>query len=169
MELTFNFELDDWMAFQEHFLKNSKQFKRSKVIATFMLPAMFTGTIVFKYINGEPISMFGVLFFAMLSILWVLLYPRGMEKRSLKRMKRLIKTGDNTGIICEHKIILSKENITHITSDSEQKLKWKAIKKIEENHDYYFLYDTSVSAIIIPKDKAIVDLNELEIILKKYM
>jgi len=31
MKIEFDFELSDWMEFQKHFLKNSKQFKKSKL------------------------------------------------------------------------------------------------------------------------------------------
>ncbi|WP_422362445.1 YcxB family protein [Reichenbachiella sp.] len=40
------------------------------------------------------------------------------------------------------------------------------MKKIEETIDYYFLYNTAVSAIIIPKKKIENDLEELDKILK---
>ncbi len=36
MKLVYDFDLKDWMAFQENYLDNSKQFLRTKRIVTWM-------------------------------------------------------------------------------------------------------------------------------------
>lgn len=165
MEIKFEFDINDWMGFQMHFLETSKQFKRSKIIVTYMLPAAFSIIILFDILRGK-LNIVGIAIFGIISLLWVLIYPQRMTERARKRVRGIIEDGDNSSILGQHRIIFSDEGINHIEPESEQKMKWSGIKKFEENDDFYFLYNTSVSAIIIPKKKIDVDINSLDELLK---
>ena len=57
----------------------------------------------------------------------------------------------------------------HSMPESERKVTWNRIKKMEEKYTYYFLYDTVLSAIIIHKNKISNELKEVDQMLKKYL
>ena len=166
MELEFEFEIADWMELQKNYLKNSKHFKRTKNIVLFMLPVVFS-FLIFSDVLRNKFSFISIVIYGFASLLWILFYSKYLEKRALAKTRKMIEEGDNTGIIGKHKIILQEDGITHIEPESEKRIKWSGIKRLEENNDYYFLYNTTVSAIIIPKRKVAVDLDKLNRILIK--
>ena len=46
MEIEFEFEMNDLMKFQKNYMKNSKQFRRIKIIALAMMPLIFSVIIM---------------------------------------------------------------------------------------------------------------------------
>lgn len=165
MEIEFEFEMNDWMEFQKNYLKNSKQFRQTTIIVAAMVPVIFSLIIIIELLKGT-FNPFGVIIFGVVSILWVAFYPKRLKKRTLAKTKKMIEEGDNTGILGMHKLTLNDEEIIHIEPESEQKIKWKGIKKLEESDTHYFLYNTAISAIIIPKQKVRDDIEKLDKILK---
>jgi hypothetical protein len=165
MEIEFNFELSDWMEFQKHFLRNSKQFKRSKLIVASMLPLAMISILTIDFLNGK-FNPFMLIIFTITSILWIMFYPKRMNKRAIDRTRKMLENGDNSGILGIHKLIFNTDEIIHTQPDSEQKIKWKGIKKLEQSETHYFLFDTAVSAIIIPKQKIKGNIEQLELLLK---
>jgi hypothetical protein len=51
----------------------------------------------------------------------------------------------------ELKYTFSEEDIEYDAPDSSGNLKWSALKKIKETKEFFYLYTTNVTAIIIPK------------------
>ena len=70
MEIQYNFEINDWMAFQAHYIKNSKQFKRTKILVAAMVPAALFTMLVLDYLKGE-FNLLVFAFFTVVSVLWV--------------------------------------------------------------------------------------------------
>ncbi|MFK8045471.1 MAG: YcxB family protein [Crocinitomicaceae bacterium] len=167
MEIEFDFTVNDWMEFQKNYLKNSKQFNRTKIIVTVMFPLTFFFLLVIDYAQGK-FNVAGLIVLVVASVLWVLFYPKRMYKRTLGRIRKMLEDGDNTGILGLHKLQLTKKGIVHTEPNSEQKITWTGIKKMEENDTHIFLYNTAVSAIIIPKLKIQDDLKEVKEILTDY-
>ena len=165
MELEFDFEMNDWMEFNKDYLSNSKQYKSVKLIAQLILPVIFSAIIFLKDLS----NVVGPTKLALLSLIllaWILYIPRFLDKRVLYRTKKALEDGDNSGILGRHKLIISDEGILNIQPGSEHNIKWNGFKKIVETDEYYFLYDTAVSALIIPKKK-VHELEKLSGLMKK--
>lgn len=165
MEIEYDFEMNDWVEFQKNHLQNSKQFKRTKLIVSLMLPLIFSILIIFDLIKGE-FNPVGWIIYSMMSLLWVLYYPKRMMNRTLDKARKMMEEGDNSGIVGHHKLILDDDGIMDIGPDCESKIKWNGIKKIVETEGYYFLYNTALSAIIIPKTKIEKGTEQLDKLLK---
>jgi hypothetical protein len=165
MEIEFEFEMEDWMNFQKNYLQKSKQFKRSKITVAAIFPLVVVLFTVLDLLK-EEFSSVKFIFFGGLSILWIIYYPKYLLKKTLDKTKKMMEDGDSSGILGRHKIILNNEGFIHIAPESEQTIKWSGIKKIEESNSYYFLYNTAVSAIIIPKDKILNNIEQLDKLLK---
>lgn len=163
MKLVYDFDLNDWMAFQENHLDNSKQFKRIKIIMTFVLPAIWLGIITVEYLIGNfNLLGAGILFVA--SILWILFYPKRLKNSALKRAKKLLAEGDNSGYLGKHEVELNDQEIKSAAPQSTSTINWKGITRLIETDQYYFLYNTAASALIIPKFKLkITDAEKLEL------
>ncbi|WP_249315780.1 YcxB family protein [Bacillus sp. FJAT-49711] len=70
----------------------------------------------------------------------------------------MIKEGGNDGLLGEHNMMLSDEGIMDSTSNGVTKVTWSGIKTISEDQHNIYLYNSSVSAYILPKR----DLNDVE-------
>lgn len=166
MEIEYKFDINDWMEFQKNYMKNSKQFKRSKLFITLSVPFTFGILTLLDLLKGKFNLVLFVLL-ALISFFWILLYPKRVDKNTFNKAKKVIEDGDNSGIIGQHKLIINDEGILQIKPDSEQKIKWRGIKKVEDLENYYFLYTSSISAIIIPKNKISNSIEELDKLIKK--
>lgn len=151
-EAEFKFQMDDWLSFQKDFMSRSKQYKKTRLIITYFLPAI--SIIPIYLLSQKPGGFyFAILFYGTASILWIIYYPKRFDKRTLKRTKKMLEEGDNSSYLGIHKIQFNEQFIMHYTKNSEQKIFWKGISKTVETKEYFFIYDTAASAIIIPKVK----------------
>jgi YcxB-like protein len=165
IEIEFDFEISDWMEFQQNYLKNSKQFKRTKFIFTLIAPVVFIIFIFFDIIELK-FDWSSLIYYSFFALLWILIAPKYLTKRTIARSKKMIEEGDNSGVLGKRILTLSDDNIMCVTPDSKMETKWSGIKKLEETDDYYFLYVTTISAVIIPKKKIQPQLIEVDGIIK---
>lgn len=70
----------------------------------------------------------------------------------------MIKERKNDGLLGDHRMIMAEEGIVDATSKGETKVTWSGIKHFTEDKDYFFLYNSSVSAYILPKR----EINDVE-------
>lgn len=161
----FEFEMDDWMAFQKHHISSSAQYKRSKIFVSLIFPIVAIITLIARR-NDTRFLIYGSIVYGILTILWLLMYPKRFDKKSLNRIKKTLEEGNNSTFLGLHKIEFNQEYILYTSKYSEQKLSWKAIVKISENDEYIFIYNSAVTAIIIPKIKVHSDfLHELRLVI----
>lgn len=152
MKFTYNFTIEDWMAFQKHYLDNSTQFRRTRIATQLMLPVIFSIFIIFDLVKGQvrPTS---IAVFAVISGLFAVFYPKRLYNRTLSRMRKMVLEGDNTGLLGEHTVEMTEDCIQIQHPQSEQKITWAGIKKAEETDHHIFLFTSGVAGIIIPKEK----------------
>ena len=165
MTLTFNLDIHDWMAFQKHYLDHSKEFRRTKRIIAWVVPLVMSFFVVIDLYKGE-FNIISAVVLSAFAVAWLLLYPKRLTSRTLKKAKKMIEEGDNTSFLGPQELVLTEEGLLIKLKDSEQKMGWKAIKKIEQTDAHLFLYNSAISAIIIPKLKLHADLKELETLLR---
>jgi YcxB-like protein len=104
----------------------------------FLLRGQFTvGHIILMLIEILILSLF---IFVGLKIQYSL-----MDKYSIKLLKK------NNGILGEHKIQLTEEEIIESTSINKTHHKWAAIERVDENDDYIFITTTAGGTYNIPK------------------
>ena len=152
MKISFELTMDDWMAFQEHYLSQSKQFKQSKIFVIVMLPVIFFIFSLFQYFEGD-LNYYTLAIYIVISLFWIFLYPKRFDKSCLKKTKKMLEEGNNSALLGKHDIEFSDDSFFVKEPGSEYKTNWSAINKIEENEKYIFIYITSVSACILPKFK----------------
>ena len=167
MEFEFLFEMEDWMAFHEYHISKSKQHKRSKIIVMAILPVVMIMINFIDYLNGNFDVVKLAIFIAM-CMPWLILYPKRMHKRTLKQIQKHLEEGDNSNLLGWHKYIITDKWLQLLQEDEETKIKWNKITKIVDVKNYIFLYNTSISAYIIPKKKIKHNLEELNIIVNKH-
>jgi len=153
MEIKYNLTEEDYIHFNLFHIKNSKTAIRSLNIQRFIGPIIFIiSAFVFSKIGDVPFLGLFITFLVM-SILWIFLYPKYFYSHVIRHVKKMIKEGKNDGLLGEHKMMLTEEGIIDTTANGETKVNWSGIESYKEDNDYFYLYNSSVSAYILPKRK----------------
>jgi|GEM_PF-1731060 len=173
MNTEYKFEIEDWMEFHKDYLETSKLYKLLVLILKWLVPLFFFLDVI-KRIFSDEYEMIVLIVFTLilagLSTLWVIFFPKKLFLKLILFIQRFtIKGGDNSTLLGLHKLTVNDDHIHLIQPESESKFNWNAVKRLRETEAYYFLYLTTVSAIVIPKKKITADLNELDLILKKHI
>ncbi|HZD60799.1 MAG TPA: YcxB family protein [Anaerolineae bacterium] len=156
MKINFDFSTEDWLALQDHYLSYSKTFKLYKAMAMVTGPIVFLLVILYQLIKGESDYLL-IIFLGIASIGWVVFYPRRFKSTTIKRSRKMFEEGNNSGLIGPHEIVLSENEISYKEPGSESTTRWEYIVRYSEDENHIILFMTSLSAIVIPKDKAITD------------
>lgn len=168
MKIEFNFEMSDWVEFQRNYLENSASMRKMKIVVTVLFPFLCLLIGLVEYLRDD-LTYIGVSILTLFSILWVVIYPKRFVQTMLKRTEKLLNNSDNDGYLGPHSVEFNEFDMTHKAPESESTIKWVGIKRVLENEKYYFLYNTSVSALIIPKFKLNLtteEMNELDNFIK---
>lgn len=151
LEINYNLTEEDYLNFNLFHAKNSKTVTKSLVLQRFLSPIVFLiAAFVFSRITDG--SLVGALIiFSGMGILWIIYYPKYFYSLIARQSKKMLKEGKNDGLLGERYMILSDEGIVDSSVNGETKVKWAGIKKLEEDSDYFYFYNSSVSAYILPK------------------
>ena len=139
-------------------MKNSKSVMKSLNMQRFLTPIfLILISYLFSQIGGTPF-LFAFIPFLIISIIWIAFYPKFFYKTVIRNVKKMIREGKNDGLIGKHHMFITQDGITETTSTDETKVKWSGIQACKEDNDYFYLYNSSVSAYILPKR----ELNNLD-------
>lgn len=165
MEIKYNLTEEDYVNFNMFHVKNSKVVNRALNMQRFLTPIIFIiASIVFSKVGGMPFP--GVFItFLVVSIVWMIFYPKYFYSHIIRNTKKMIKEGKNDGLLGEHQMILSEEGIIDSTSNGETKVSWSGIQTLSEDNYNIYLYNSSVSAYILPK-RELDDVEKLKTFLK---
>ncbi|MFO1446306.1 YcxB family protein [Bacillus sp. Bva_UNVM-123] len=165
MEIKYHLTEEDYINFNMFHIRNSKTAMRSLTIQRFIGPIIFIiSSYVFSKIGDVPfLGLF--ITFLILSILWVIFYPKYFYSHIIRHVKKMIKEGKNDGLLGEHHMMMTEDGIVDSTTNGETKVNWSGIQQVKENEDYFYLYNSSVSAYILPK-RELHNLDEINSFLK---
>ncbi|MBO6516600.1 MAG: YcxB family protein [Bacteroidia bacterium] len=149
LTVTFYFDHDDWLAYQHYYADNSKAVRRSRTYFRWILPFTLFGLTAVLFRN-EPII--AAVLVATGVILFVT-YPKRIRKDYEKRLRKRLKKDDSESLFGHREMIMHEDYFIVKTEISEVKTQWSGIKRMEENEDYIFLFESSLTAHIIPKHK----------------
>lgn len=172
MQFTFSIDVDDWLEFQKYFLANSRVFKRSRLVLTWLLPLVLAGLLLkdtdFSNLgagNIWPLAMFGLL-----AIAWIVFFPNFYFNRVLSQARKMVERDDNGQLLGERtlKVDANKGLVQHYTNETFE-VDWDAVVRIETHNNYWYLFNTEMSAIIVPilKVKSNPAFSELQQLLTK--
>jgi hypothetical protein len=75
----------------------------------------------------------------------------GVRSSIIQQAKNISDDPENASIFIPTVVTISETGILLMDEFSERKYQWLAFTKKQENNDYYFLFYSSLEAIIIPK------------------
>jgi hypothetical protein len=161
MEIKYTITEDDYIKFNLYHILNSKTGRKSLKTQRFAVPIVYI-IIAYIFANIADIPFLSILIpFALMGGLWSIFYPKYYKNFITRYTRKLIKEGKNDGLLGNHSMSLTDEGIVDISSNGETKVKWAGIIKFQEDDTNLYLYNSSVSAYIIPK-REVSELKELK-------
>lgn len=120
------------------------------MIQRFIGPIMFLISIfvVNRYSDmpfGYTAAIFGVT-----SVAWYFIYPKRIEMNLKKQVMQRFSEGQNKDLLAENDMTVNEKEIIRVTDYKTTNIKWKTINKIEITKKHIFIFDSAISAIIIP-------------------
>ena len=151
MEIDYNLTEEDYLSFNVFHAKSSKTVAKSLVLQRFLSPIIFLiAGFMFAWI-GDGSLIVSLIIFSIMGILWIVYYPKYFYGLITKNSRKMLKEGKNDGLLGDRCMILSDEGIVDSSSNGETKVKWAGIKKIEEDDNYFYIYNSAFTAYILPK------------------
>jgi hypothetical protein len=151
MDLKYKLTEEDYINFNLFHMKNSETIMKSVRNQRIFTPVFYLlFSVVFSFLLDIPFLVSFTPFF-ILSVLWVLFYPKYLFGRAIRHTKKLVKEGRNESILGEHYMVLNDEGIVDKTSKGETKVTWSGINELKENDQYIYLYNSALSGYILPK------------------
>jgi len=153
MIMKYNLTEDDYLKFNLFHIKNSKTHNRTINTQRFVTPIFL---IIFAFLFSLiPGTYFQVLFIitVVICIMWLIFYPKYYYYLVIRNAKKMIREGKNDGILGEHILNLNEAGLIDTTLNGETKVNWTGIKVFKEDDDNFYLYNSSVSSYVIPKQE----------------
>ena len=152
MELNSKLENEDIINYNLYHFRNSKSAQKRVKLMSMIGPVIFTGAIYVAYKTTNVPLWFWVAVFGIASVTWFKVYPKQIENTVRKNVSKMLEEGDNGVVIEDSKLIVTQEGIRKVNSLKEVNIKWKSITKIAYEGDYIYIYDSSISALIVKND-----------------
>ncbi|WP_157964165.1 YcxB family protein [Exiguobacterium sp. TNDT2] len=151
MQIQYELTEDDYTRFNLNHIKRSKTSKRMLILQRTIGPIMFLGAsfVLATWLQETGWWWYGT--YGVASILWFLYYPKYFERHVRKQTRRLIGERGNEGMIGPHTMNLDEDGLRDVNEFGETRASWAGIKEVVEEDDYVYLYNSSVSAHILPK------------------
>lgn len=168
MELKYTLTEQDYINFNLFHIQNSKMATKALKIQRYTIPVLY---LVLAYIFatiGDSSYILSFIIFSIFGILWFVLYPKFYYRTVIRNVKKMMKEGRNEGLLGEHHMLLTSEGIVDNNTTGETKVAWSGIQEVKEDKNYLYLYNSSVSAYILPK-REITNLEELKSYIKNHL
>ncbi|MCK8059157.1 MULTISPECIES: YcxB family protein [unclassified Fusibacter] len=151
MTINYTLGLDDYIAFNLYHTQNSPLMRRAVLFQRVLPPIAFIifGTILAN-IMDLPL-MFSVFIYTGLSVIWMLYFPKYFRKSLIKRVTKLLLEKNNMGLFGDYSLTVNEGGITSSGPNQMNEVKWSGIKSLEIAKEHIYLYNSSVSAYILPK------------------
>ncbi len=151
MELTYELIKDDYLAFNQHYIKHSKTVQRSLLIQRFLTPIIvLLVPFALSWITGEFLTGFFVILL-ILSLVWIVFSPKYFDHSIKKQMQKMLNEENNENMLGLHTFITNEDGFIEKNKIEERKASWSSIKKVDEDDEYFFLYVSAMGAYIVPK------------------
>jgi hypothetical protein len=147
---TFNAKIseEDFIDYNMFHIKHSKVVKRTKIGLSFVFPVGFT---ILGLLIDRPLSTSFWIILAIGTVGTYLWIPRLMDKTTQKRIRKMLNEGKNGELFDERTYAFDDQGIKVTSENSSNSYKWQSITRIAENETTFYLYVSSLQAILVPK------------------
>ncbi|MHC0038246.1 YcxB family protein [Pseudoneobacillus sp. C159] len=151
MELKYNLTEKDYLNFNLFHMKNSKSANKALMIQRIFTPiTLLLFGYVLSLISDIPLTI-SLPIFLLFAILWYIFFPKYFYSHVVKQVRKMTREGRNDDLLGEHILHISDEGLIDTTKNGETKVNWSGIKDFKEDQHHLYLYNSAVSAYILPK------------------
>ncbi|ALS79566.1 hypothetical protein AUO94_13445 [Planococcus kocurii] len=160
MEITYDVTEEAYIDFNLYHAKNSKTLKKTMTMQRVLVPIIYlVMAVVLSFVLDIPI-LFMVIPFLIIGILWAIFYPKYFYRHIQKSSKKLLREGKNEGVLGTHTMIFTEAGLREVSATGEKLVSWAGIEHIGEDASNLYLYNSGLSAFIVPKGK-LADVSEV--------
>lgn len=151
MKIDYHLTEEDYVNFTLYHSRHSEVAKKALNMQRFISPVLFLAVaFLFSKMGEIPLSI-SLASFGTISVLWILFYPKHYYRLIERQAKKMIKEGKNDGLLGDHTLIMTEKGLVDSTAKGETRLTWSGIQQLKEDPHYFYLYNSAVSAYILPK------------------
>lgn len=151
MELNYKLNEEDYLDFNLFHAKNSPAVQKQVTMQRIFVPVLY---IVLAILASIFLDMpFLILFipFLIIGILWSIFYPAYFYRLIKRNATKMMREGKNEGVLGAHKMIFTEDGLREISPKGELSISWSGIENFGEGPSGFYLYNSGLSALIIPK------------------
>lgn len=150
MEIRYALTEQDFIDFNLHHIKTSKIRKKNIFIQRLIGPTVFLlGIFVGHRVTDIPLWYWSI-FFVIAGTIWFFLYPRRIKKAIRSQILKMLKESDNRGLLADQSLRVDEDGLNFSNEYSENKVKWNGFTRVDITDKHIFIFNSSVSAHIIP-------------------
>jgi len=150
MRVDYDVTKKDFIDFNLFHMKKSSATRTIKIF-TYGIPIILIGWILLSNsVSFDDLIIRIVIFICMAAALVVMLWLTSKLSSKLI-VSRLFNEGKNKDVLGKHTIIIDDEGLIETTENSENRTKWAGIEKIVCSDTAILVYNSAISAYIIPK------------------
>ncbi len=148
MEINYEIEARDIIAFQKHAYKTSptnKNVRRHMYLFYGAFAAYFT------LFDSDFTLITRLVWFLMSLSLYLLCFWFWNSVVNAYVFKKSVPKSEDNGVLGHHKIVISDSGLLETTNVNETSHSWKGVDRVEQNQNYIFIYVAPQVAHVIPK------------------
>jgi len=151
LRIDYELTTDDLLDFNMYHANHSETVKKALTLQRLMGPVLFMIILVFLTIlKVEPLLTFYLPFFIIMSILWVIFYPKYFRKHIQRYSKKMLTEGKSKGITGKHTLTLTDNELIESNESRETKTKWASVQDIVRSDTLMIIYTSAMGGYIIP-------------------
>lgn len=157
MRISFDFDVDDIVAYRRYINDHSKAFGRTITIIKWIIPVVCVLVLLILGLakgTGVAFIVTGIIYL-LISVWWVIYIPKKVKENSLKKTRKAIlkQKENNPGLFGNREMFFSDENVRVVTATADSTVKLSTIRSAVKTDDHYFLFISDIEAFIIPHRK----------------
>jgi hypothetical protein len=155
-EITYEVTADDYYKFGKENAATQKEFHPTVITLSITFFLFIFADLIYSYFFGTLNTLnlnwlfINILMRIVLTFFLILLVFRIIQLMVSKKKKEILEMGKNA-ICCEHKLILTENELVEITDLFTNRSSWKAVSEIKESENYLFFGSSTAFTFIIPK------------------
>lgn len=152
MKLNVKVNENDFIRFNEYYMKNSSHGRHSTLLSRLLLPAIFLVIIMICLVAKADLMVIilEVIIFSIATVAWELKTPAFIRNN----IKRNIETVKNDGKLPYHEkaeFEFNDESIIETTQNSVLKINYSDVVSVKSTEEYIYIFFGATQAFIIPR------------------
>lgn len=150
MNIKYEFTEQDYIDFNIYHSHHSPSIKRLLRLQRYGVALLLMILVPVMHLIGCGSLIFLFTYFAVIAIVWIIIYPKVYERSLKRRIIKLVEEGKRNYLFGWHELTITQDGIHGKTEASETT--WHCIEKAVETEKHVLVYVNSITAVVISKN-----------------